>query len=140
MRGEQVAGEYAEERVRLLDEDGWFHTRDSGHTDDAGYLWIHGRNDDIIIRGGENMSPGEIEDVLLTHPAAVVDAAAFGVPSREWGEEVAVCVIARSPGPGRRKTSGNWCGPGCDRAGCRRGWSSSTSCPTTTRASCCAAN
>ncbi|MDE0655488.1 MAG: hypothetical protein OXH58_02860, partial [Acidimicrobiaceae bacterium] len=58
----------------------------------------HGRNDDIIIRGGENMSPGEIEDVLLTHPA-VVDAAAFGVPSREWGEDVAVCVITRSPAP-----------------------------------------
>ena len=44
------------------------------------------------------MSPGEIEDALLTHPA-VVDAAAFGVPSREWGEEVAVCVVARSPAP-----------------------------------------
>ena len=97
VRGEQVAGEYAEGGSQL-DDDGWFCTRDSGHTDDAGYLWVHGRNDDIIIRGGENMSPGEIEDVLLTHPA-VVDAAAFGVPSREWGEEVAVCVVSRSPAP-----------------------------------------
>ena len=97
VRGEQVAGEYAEGGSQL-DDDGWFHTRDSGHLDDAGYLWVHGRNDDIIIRGGENMSPGEIEDVLLTHPA-VVDAAAFGVPSREWGEEVAVCVVTRSPAP-----------------------------------------
>ena len=97
VKGEQVAGEYAEGGSQL-DDDGWFCTRDSGHLDDAGYLWVHGRNDDIIIRGGENMSPGEIEDALLTHPA-VVDAAAFGVPSREWGEEVAVCVIARSPAP-----------------------------------------
>ena len=97
VRGEQVAGEYAE-TGSMLDDNGWFCTRDSGHLDAAGYLWVHGRNDDIIIRGGENMSPGEIEDALLTHPA-VVDAAAFGVPSREWGEEVAVCVVARSPAP-----------------------------------------
>ena len=97
VRGEQVAGEYAEGGSQL-DGDGWFHTRDSGHLDEAGYLWVHGRNDDIIIRGGENMSPGEIEDALLTHPA-VLDAAAFGVPSREWGEEVAVCVVTRSPAP-----------------------------------------
>ena len=97
VRGEQVAGEYSEGGSQL-DEDGWFYTRDSGHLDEAGYLWVHGRNDDIIIRGGENMSPGEIEDVLLTHPA-VVDAAAFGRPSREWGEEVAVCVVVRSPYP-----------------------------------------
>jgi acyl-CoA synthetase (AMP-forming)/AMP-acid ligase II len=97
VRGEHVAGEYAESGSQL-DTDGWFCTRDSGHIDEAGYLWVHGRNDDIIIRGGENMSPGEIEDVLLTHPA-VVDAAAFGVPSREWGEEVAVCVVTRSPAP-----------------------------------------
>jgi len=97
VRGEQVAGEYAESGS-TLDGDGWFRTRDSGHTDGAGYLWVHGRNDDIIVRGGENMSPGEIEDVLLTHPA-VVDAAAFGAPSREWGEEVAVCVVTRTPAP-----------------------------------------
>ena len=97
VRGEQVSGEYAEGGSQL-DGDGWFCTRDSGHLDDAGYLWVHGRNDDIIIRGGENMSPGEIEDALLTHPA-VIDAAAFGVPSREWGEEVGVCVVARSPAP-----------------------------------------
>ena len=97
VRGEQVAGEYAESGSQL-DDGGWFDTRDSGHLDDAGYLWVHGRNDDIIIRGGENMSPGEIEDALLTHPA-VVDAAAFGVPSREWGEEVAVCVVTRFPAP-----------------------------------------
>ena len=97
VRGEQVAGEYAEGGSQL-DDEGWFCTRDSGHVDDAGYLWVHGRSDDIIIRGGENMSPGEIEDALLSHPA-VIDAGAFGVPSPEWGEEVAVCVVAHSPAP-----------------------------------------
>ena len=97
VRGEQVAGEYTESGPQL-DGEGWFCTRDSGHLDEAGYLWVHGRNDDIIIRGGENMSPSEIEDALLTHPA-VVDAAAFGVPSREWGEEVAVCVVTSAPAP-----------------------------------------
>ena len=97
VRGEQVAGEYTESGP-LLDGEGWFCTRDSGHLDEDGYLWVHGRNDDIIVRGGENMSPGEIEDALVTHPA-VVDAAAFAVPSREWGEEVAVCVVTRSPAP-----------------------------------------
>ncbi len=97
VRGEQVSGEYAEEGSQL-DDSGWFCTRDRGHRDDAGYLWIHGRSDDVIVRGGENLSPGEIEDALLAHPG-VIDAAAFGVPSREWGEEVAVCVVARSPAP-----------------------------------------
>lgn len=97
VRGEQVSGEYAEDGS-VLDADGWFCTRDSGHIDADGYLWVHGRNDDVIVRGGENMSPGEIEDALTAHPA-VDDAAAFGVPSREWGEEVAVCVVARSGDP-----------------------------------------
>ena len=97
VRGEQVSGEYAE-TGSLLDDSGWFRTRDRGHIDQAGYLWVHGRDDDIIVRGGENLSPGEIEDALLAHPS-VVDAAAFGVPSREWGEEVAVAVVARSPEP-----------------------------------------
>ena len=97
VRGEQVSGEYTE-TGSLLDDDGWFRTRDRGHVDGAGYLWVHGRDDDIIVRGGENLSPGEIEDALLTHPS-VADAAAFGVPSREWGEAVAVAVVARSPAP-----------------------------------------
>ena len=97
VRGEHVAGEYAETGSQL-NGDGWFCTRDRGRVDEAGYVWVQGRNDDVIIRGGENMSPGEIEDALLTHPA-IVDAAAFGVPSREWGEEVAVCVVAQSVVP-----------------------------------------
>ena len=92
VRGEQVAGEYRE-KGSLLDADGWFATRDGGYVDTDGYLYVKGRNDDVIIRGGENMSPGEIEDVALTHPS-VRDAAAIGVPCREWGEKVVLLVVA----------------------------------------------
>lgn len=98
IRGEQVAGEYREQGS-LLDREGWFATRDTGRIDEGGYLYVLDRNDDVIIRGGENLSPGEIEDVLLTHPG-VRDAAAVGLPSREWGEEVGVAVVAGHPRPG----------------------------------------
>jgi acyl-CoA synthetase (AMP-forming)/AMP-acid ligase II len=92
VRGEQVAGEYKERKA--LDKDGWFPTRDAGWIDAEGYLFLAGRTDDVIVRGGENMSPGEIEDVLLTHPA-IADAAAVGVPSVEWGEAVGVAIVAK---------------------------------------------
>lgn len=89
VRGEQVSGEYREHSA--LDEQGWFPTRDAGWLDAAGYLFLAGRADDVIVRGGENISPGEIEDVLLSHPA-ITDAAAVGVPSPEWGETVGVAI------------------------------------------------
>lgn len=97
VRGAQVAGEYLEGGARL-DPDGWFATRDTGYVDADGYLYLLGRDDDIIIRGGENLSPGEIEDVLLGHDR-VLDAAAVGMASREWGEEVAAFVVASEPAP-----------------------------------------
>jgi acyl-CoA synthetase (AMP-forming)/AMP-acid ligase II len=62
--------------------------------DAEGYLFLSGRADDVIVRGGENISPGEIEDVLLSHPV-IADAAAVGVPSTEWGEAVAIAVVAK---------------------------------------------
>jgi len=91
LRGEQVSGEYA--GVSVLDADGWFPTGDKGWVDDEGYLFIEGRADDTIIRGGENVSPAEIEDVLMQHPA-VSDTAVVGVPDDEWGQRIAavVCV------------------------------------------------
>lgn len=91
VRGEQVSGEY-EDRGSTVDTEGWFPTRDAGFQDDEGYLFLDGRADDVIVRGGENMSPGEIEDVLLAH-SAVRDAAIVGVPSEEWGEAVAGAVV-----------------------------------------------
>ena len=95
VRGEQVSGEYLG-RGSLLNDDGWFPTRDGGYLDEEGYLFLEGRVDDVIVRGGENLSPGEIEDVLLEHPA-VADAAVVGIPDVEWGEAVAA-AIALHPG------------------------------------------
>lgn len=92
VRGDQVSGEYREKSA--LTADGWFPTRDAGFIDKDGYLFLSGRADDVIVRGGENMSPGEIEDVLLTHPA-LADACAVGVPSVEWGEAVGVALVVR---------------------------------------------
>jgi acyl-CoA synthetase (AMP-forming)/AMP-acid ligase II len=92
VRGEQVSGEYKERKA--LDKDGWFPTRDAGWIDSEGYLFLAGRADDVIVRGGENISPGEIEDVLLAHPA-IGDAAAVAVPSIEWGEAVGIAIVAK---------------------------------------------
>jgi acyl-CoA synthetase (AMP-forming)/AMP-acid ligase II len=90
VRGEQVSGEYLG-RSQLV-EDGWFPTRDAGHLDEEGFLFVHGRLDDVIVRGGENLSPGEIEEVLLADPA-VDQAAVVGIPSTEWGEQVVAAVV-----------------------------------------------
>jgi acyl-CoA synthetase (AMP-forming)/AMP-acid ligase II len=90
VRGEQVAGEYLGRPDST--EDGWFPTRDAGSLDEAGYLYLTGRLDDVIVRGAENMSPGEIEDVLVTHPS-VADAGVVGVPDVEWGERVVAAVV-----------------------------------------------
>jgi fatty-acyl-CoA synthase len=90
VRGEQIAGEYLGRSV--LTPDGWFPTSDSGHLDEAGFLFVEGRLDDVIVRGGENMSPGEIEDVLLQHPA-VAEAGVTGIPDDEWGEVAAAAVV-----------------------------------------------
>ena len=91
VRGEQVSGEY-EGRGSVVDSEGWFPTRDAGFVDGEGFLFIDGRADDVIVRGGENVSPGEIEDVLLEYPA-VSDAAVVGLPSEEWGEAVVAAVV-----------------------------------------------
>jgi len=91
VRGEQISGEYA--HANQLVDGGWFSTKDAGWIDDAGYLYLDGRIDDVIVRGGENLSPGEIEEVLLQHPA-IRDAVVLGVPDQEWGEVVAAVVVA----------------------------------------------
>ncbi|OBH08872.1 class I adenylate-forming enzyme family protein [Mycobacterium sp. E1747] len=93
LRGPQIAGEYAG-AATLLDTGGWFCTRDRGWMDADGYLYIEGRADDTIIRGGENIAPAEIEEVLLAHPH-VQAACAVGLPDDEWGNRIAVAVVAR---------------------------------------------
>ena len=76
--------------------DGWFRTGDQGFLDENGYLTLVARIKELIIRGGEKISPREIDEVLLTHPA-VAEAVCFGVPHKTWGEEVAAAVVLRQP-------------------------------------------
>jgi acyl-CoA synthetase (AMP-forming)/AMP-acid ligase II len=91
VRGPQVSGEYLDTEPSL-DGAGWLITGDVGSTDESGYLYVEGRVDDVIIKGGENLSPSEIEDVLLRH-VVVQAAAVVGVPDPEWGESVAAAVV-----------------------------------------------
>ena len=80
--------------AKAIDARGWLHTGDLGSLDAQGYLRIHGRSKDMIIRGGENIYPREIEDVLYTHPG-VAHAAIVGVPDAEWGEVVVAFIQLR---------------------------------------------
>ena len=75
---------------------GWFRTGDLGAVDERGYLRLLGRRKEIIVRGGENISPHEIEQALVSHPA-VADAVCFGVPDQKYGETVAAAVVLRGP-------------------------------------------
>ncbi|WOX16628.1 long-chain fatty acid--CoA ligase (plasmid) [Streptomyces sp. N50] len=90
VRGDQISGEYGGRSA--LDAEGWFPTRDRGRLDADGYLFIEGRADDTIIRGGENIAPAEIEDVLVAHPG-IVEAAVIGVPDPEWGQRIVAVVV-----------------------------------------------
>ncbi len=90
VRGDQVSGEYLHKKA--IGDDGWFATNDAGWIDSDGYLFVEGRLDDVIVRGGENISPGEIEDALRGHPD-VRDVAVLGVPCNQWGEKVAAVIV-----------------------------------------------
>lgn len=79
-------------------KDGWFYPGDLGTLNEEGYLFLKGRRKDMIIRGGVNIYPNEIEETLLNHPQ-VMEAAVVGLPSPEMGEEVAAFVIVKAPVP-----------------------------------------
>jgi malonyl-CoA/methylmalonyl-CoA synthetase len=96
LRGPNVFAGYWRQSEATLDafaEDGWFKSGDLGAIDEAGYLRIVGRSKELIISGGYNVYPREIEDVLRSH-GGVADVAVIGVPSEEWGEKVTAVVVA----------------------------------------------
>jgi len=97
LRGGNVMQGYhkdAEATTRALRADGWLATGDLGHRDGDGFYFITGRLKELIIKGGENIAPREIDEALLKHPA-VLEAAAVGIPDREYGQEILACVVLK---------------------------------------------
>ena len=86
--------EDADKTTKVMTEDGWLRTGDMGWMDEEGYLYLAGRSDDMIIRGGENISPEEIEDVLRSY-SKIEEAAVIGVPDPEWGQEPRAIVVLK---------------------------------------------
>jgi O-succinylbenzoic acid--CoA ligase len=94
VRGPTVSPGYLDPADNVRREDGWLRTGDLGRLDTEGFLYIMGRHDDMIITGGENVYPAEVEAVLQGHPA-VAEACVFGVPDARWGQAVAASVRLR---------------------------------------------
>ena len=95
LRGDQVMQGYykrPEETAKAFTADGWLRTGDLGYRDDDGYFYINGRSKELIIKGGENIAPREIDEALLRHPG-VLDAAAVGVPDPTYGQEIVAFVV-----------------------------------------------
>jgi fatty-acyl-CoA synthase len=83
-----------EATAEAIDAEGWFRTGDAGFFDAEGYLYIHDRVKDMIVSGGENVYPAEVENALFSHPG-VADAAVIGVPDERWGEAVKAMVVMK---------------------------------------------
>jgi acyl-CoA synthetase (AMP-forming)/AMP-acid ligase II len=97
VRGPRVMRGYLgdeQKTAQAFTKDGWLRTSDMGYMDEDGYIYLAGRADDMIIRGGENISPREIEDVLLAHPK-VEEVAVIGVPDEVWGQEPRAIVVLK---------------------------------------------
>jgi acyl-CoA synthetase (AMP-forming)/AMP-acid ligase II len=96
MKGRSVMKGYwnRPEATAEVIRDGWFHSGDAGYLDADGYLFIHDRVKDMIVSGGENVYPAEVESVLYSHPE-VADVAVIGVPDERWGEAVKAIVVRR---------------------------------------------
>jgi long-chain acyl-CoA synthetase len=97
LRGNNVLNAYYKaeaETAKAFDSEGWLRTGDLGKRDDDGFYFITGRLKELIIKGGENISPREIDEAVLRHPA-VLDAAAVGIPDENYGQEIMVCIILK---------------------------------------------
>jgi len=97
VRGDNVMTRYYKDpdnTAKTLEPDGWMHTSDVGYLDGDGFLFVTGRIKEIIIKGGENIAPREIDEALLRHPA-VLEAAAVGIPDGNYGQEIMACVVLK---------------------------------------------
>ncbi len=97
IRGDNVMKEYYKApdiTAANLETDGWFHTGDLGYLDEDGFVFVTGRLKELIIKGGENIAPKEIDECLYCHPA-ILDAAACGIPDQYYGEEIMVCYTLK---------------------------------------------
>jgi hypothetical protein len=126
-----------EETARTIDADGWLRSGDAGYMDADGYLYIHDRVKDMIISGGENIYPAEVESAIYGHPA-VADVAVIGVPDERWGEAVKAMVVLRPVWP--LTPTAFWAGRvSASRVSrCPRASTSSMPCRAIRPASCCA--
>jgi fatty-acyl-CoA synthase len=97
-----------ERTAEAIDDEGWMHTGDLGTMDEDGYVNIVGRIKDMIIRGGENLYPREIEEFLYTHPA-IVDAQVIGVPDEKYGEELMAWIELREDAELGADELRDWC-------------------------------
>ncbi len=100
LRGDNVMQGYHKDpdaTARALRDGGWLATGDLGHRDADGFYFITGRLKELIIKGGENIAPREIDEALLKHPA-VLEAAAVGIPDRDYGQEILACVVLKADG------------------------------------------
>ena len=127
-----------EATAEAIDADGWLHTGDAGFIDDDGYLFVHDRVKDMIVSGGENVYPAEVENAILGHPG-VADAAVIGVPDERWGEAVKAIVVLK-PGADQAEDIIAYAGRASPATRRRSRSTSSTPCPATPRARSCAAN
>jgi acyl-CoA synthetase (AMP-forming)/AMP-acid ligase II len=85
----------AEATAKALNSEGWLRTGDAGYMDEDGYIYIHDRVKDMIISGGENIYPAEVENAIFGHPS-VADVAVIGIPDDKWGEAVKACVVLKA--------------------------------------------
>jgi long-chain acyl-CoA synthetase len=97
IKGDNVMKEYykaPEITAETIEPDGWLHTGDLGYMDEDGFVFVTGRIKELIIKGGENIAPREIDEVMYKH-SAVLDAAAVGIPCDRYGEDIMVCCTLK---------------------------------------------
>lgn len=111
LRGAGVMNGYYKDAVQTasaIDRDGWLRTGDLGYRDDKGFYFVTGRLKELIIKGGENIAPREIDDALIGYPA-IIEAAAFAIPDADYGQEIAAAVVLKTGCPLDEDALREWC-------------------------------